>query len=111
MPEYSFLLQILLPGRSISPDLRSLHRLSVDALGPDRLLEQGLANVPELGYAPIQSCKTVGKNTTIVVGESTEIAVPVGNGQPLVVITLSLQIAARETFLTMPPSDSEDIVG
>ena len=57
-------------------------------------------------------------NRTIVVGESTEMAVPVGNGQALVVITLCLQsngdilqIAARETFLTMPPSDSEDFVG
>lgn len=39
-------------------------------------------------------------NTTIVVGESTEMAVPVGNGQQLVVLRLSLQSYGKVLYIT-----------
>ncbi len=99
MPEYSFLPQIPLPSGSVSL-ISEVSSLSVDAHAPDRLLEQGFANGRELGYAPIQPCETVGMNTTIVVGGSTEMAVPVGNGQQLVVLRLSLQSYGKVLYIT-----------
>ena len=83
-------------------------------LGPDRLLELANAYARELGYIPIRECTVVGEDTTITAGESTDVAVPVGNDDgPPVIVTISLSsngdirlLADTDIFLTTPPPDS-----
>jgi len=78
-------------------------------LETERLLELASTYVRELGYTCTQPGEIVDVNTTIEVGESVEVTIPTENGQPSVVITISLHsngdirlISSDETFLTIP---------
>jgi len=86
-------------------------------LQPEHLLELASAYACDLGYTSTQPGEIVDVNTIIEVGESIEVAIPMENGQPPVVITISLHsngdirlLASNETFLATPPSDPEDIL-
>lgn len=87
-------------------------------LQPERLLELASTYARELGYTWTPPGEIVGVNMTIEVGEITEVALSTEDGQPPVVITISLHsngdirlLSSNESFLTTPPYDSEDIPG
>ena len=84
----------------------------------ERLLEQAFTYARELGYTTTQPGAIVGGNMTIEAGESTEVAIPIENGQPPLAITISLHsngdirlLASSESFLATPPFDPEDLPG
>ncbi len=92
-----------------------LARVPLYILGTERLLEVAHAYMHELGYTPTQEGTILGTGTAIASGECTQVAVPVGNKRPPVVITIKLLssgdirlVADTETSLT---PDSEDTVG
>jgi len=83
-------------------------------LSTERLLELARAYVHELGYTPMQEGTIVGTEAIIASAESTQVAVPVGNERPPLVITVMLHssgdillIADTETFLT--PGSEESV--
>ncbi len=87
-------------------------------LEPERLLDLASTYARELGYTATQPGIIAGVNTTIEAGESTEVAIPPENGQPPVVITISLYssgdirlLASDESFRATPPFDPEDLPG
>ncbi len=87
-------------------------------LEAERLLDLASTYARELGYTSTQPGEIVDVNTTIEAGESTEVAIPTENGQPPLVITISLHsngdirlLASSETFLAIPPFDPEDLLG
>ncbi len=89
-------------------------RMLLYILSTERLLELAREYVQEMGYILSQQGTIVGTDATIASGERTQVAVPVGNERPPVVITITLRssgdlrlVADTETFLT--PS-SEDTV-
>ena len=91
-------------------------RMPLYILSTERLLELAREYVQEMGYTntPTQEGTIVGTDATIASGERTQVAVPLGNERPPVVITITLRssgdlrlVADTETFLT--PS-SEDTV-
>ena len=88
------------------------------ALEPEHLLELASIYARELGYTATQPGMIVDVNTTIEAGENMEVAIPMENGQPPLVITISLHrngdirlLASSETFLATPPFDPEDLPG
>ncbi len=88
------------------------------ALEQERLLELASTYARELGYTSTQPGEIVDVNTTIEAGENMEVAIPMENGQPPLVITISLHsngdirlLTSNETFLATPPFDPEDIPG
>lgn len=93
-------------------------RRSNYVLEPERLLDLASTYACELGYTSTQPSVIVDVNTTIEAGESTEVAIPTENGQPPVVITISLHstgdirlLASDESFLATPSFDPEDLPG
>lgn len=88
-------------------------RMPLYVLSAKRLLELAHAYVQELGYTPTQEGIIVGIDTTIASGESTRVAVPVGNERPPLVIAIKLQtsgdirlVADTETFHTLGSEDT-----
>lgn len=84
----------------------------------EHLLELASAYACELGYTSTQPGVIVDMNMTIEVGESTNIAIPTENGQPPVVITISLRsngdirlLSSDESFLAKPSIRSEGKLG
>ncbi len=103
-----------LPGRATPPLMPWHARMLLYILSTERLLELAREYVQEMGYILSQQGTIVGTDATIASGERTQVAVPVGNERPPVVITITLRssgdlrlVADTETFLT--PS-SEDTV-
>jgi len=87
-------------------------------LEPEYLLELASTYVRELGYTSTSPGEIAAVNTTIEVGESTEVAILTEGGQPPIVITISLHsngdirlLSSNETFLATPPYDPGDIPG
>jgi hypothetical protein len=87
-------------------------------LEPECLLELASTYARELGYTSTRPGEIVDVNTTIEAGESAEVAIPTENGQPSVVIIISLYsngdirlLASDELFLATPPFNPEDLLG
>jgi hypothetical protein len=89
-------------------------RMPLYILSTEHLLELARTYVQELGYTPTQKGTIVGTDAAIASGECTQVAVPVGNERPPVVITINLHssgdirlVADTETFLT--PGSEETV--
>ncbi|MHB8595793.1 MAG: hypothetical protein ACYDER_03170 [Ktedonobacteraceae bacterium] len=100
----------------LSPGMHT--RRSNYVLEHEQLLELADTYASELGYTDRQPGHIVGENTAIAVGENADVTFPMEDGQPPVVITISLHsngdirlLSSNEAFLGAPPQDPEVIPG
>jgi hypothetical protein len=93
-------------------------RLPLYTLDAEQLLKLARTYARELGYTPTQKGTIIGECESIASGESTDVAVPLGNERPLLVVSILLKssgdirlLANSEPFLATPPPDPENSVG
>lgn len=86
-------------------------------LEPRQVLELANAYARELGCISTQPPAILAMNIAIEARESIEVTISAANGQPPMLITISLDshgdirlLSSGEAFLTTPPFDSEDIL-